>query len=129
MTLDFIEKRIKEQQTEIQKLRVWCLRNIISEERYTLIKESALSQLEYFESEKQKLIATSNKTNMSENETIKEAIQMLRNIDRFDLCNYRNGEFGIDTEKSLNLQGEYIDSCDVDQIIEYLESKLATNSG
>lgn len=61
MTLAFIEKRIKEQQTEIQKLRVWCLRNIITEERYTLIKGSALSHLEYFESEKQKLINSLNK--------------------------------------------------------------------
>lgn len=65
MTLDFIEKRIKEQQTEIQKLRVWSLRCIISEDRYVILKESALCQLEYFESEKRKLIANEISTKVS----------------------------------------------------------------
>lgn len=65
MTLEFIEKRIKEQQTEIQKLRVWYLRCIISEDRYVILKESALCQLEYFESEKRKLIANEISTKVS----------------------------------------------------------------
>lgn len=57
MTLEFIEKRIKEQCEYNAKLWVGFLRGIISNERYLILKESSYSQYYYFIEEKQKLIA------------------------------------------------------------------------
>lgn len=57
MTLDFIEKRIKEQVSEISNINFRLYLKMVTQERFSELQRSAKSQLEYFESEKQKLIA------------------------------------------------------------------------
>lgn len=57
MTLDFIEKRIKEQVSELSNINFRLYLKMVTQERFSELQRSAKSQLEYFESEKQKLIA------------------------------------------------------------------------
>ena len=37
-------------------------------------------------------------------------ISRLQKLKRFDLVNYRDGEYGIDTEREENDNGDYIDA-------------------
>ena len=53
---------------------------------------------------------------------IKETIEKLISIERFDLANYRDGEYGIDTEREFNDSGAYIDSYEIDKIIYELKN-------
>jgi hypothetical protein len=39
-----------------------------------------------------------------------DVIIRLKSISRFNLINYREGEFGIDTEREYDCNGDYIDS-------------------
>lgn len=52
MTLDFINKRIKEQEEYLDKLFHRWVDGEISEERFGEIHQSAKSQLDYFEQKK-----------------------------------------------------------------------------
>lgn len=63
MTLDFIEKRIKEQDDYVLDLWFSHIHGEIDFDRYDLLVRSAKSQLEYFEREKQKLIANDTRGN------------------------------------------------------------------
>ncbi len=57
MTLEFIEKRIKEQDDYLSNIPKLVHERHIDYSRGYALWRSAKSQLEYFESEKQKLIA------------------------------------------------------------------------
>ncbi len=61
---------------------------------------------------------------LNKNSDISDIINRLKLIQRFDLDNYRAGNFGIDTERSNNENGNYIDSCDIDTIIQELNQML-----
>lgn len=52
------------------------------------------------------------------------AITRLKSIRRFNLANYREGEFGIDTEREYDCNGDYIDSYEIDDVIRDLENGL-----
>jgi hypothetical protein len=52
------------------------------------------------------------------------AISRLKSIRRFNLANYREGEFGIDTEREYDCNGDYIDSYEIDEVISELENGL-----
>ena len=49
-----------------------------------------------------------------------ELIEQLRSIPRFNINNYRDGEFGIDSERVSDANGDYIDSCELDIVIEQI---------
>lgn len=49
-----------------------------------------------------------------------ELIELIRSIPRFNINNYRDGEFGIDSERVSDANGDYIDSCELDIIIEQI---------
>lgn len=49
-----------------------------------------------------------------------ELIELIRSIPRFNINNYRDGEFGIDSERVSDVNGDYIDSCELDIIIEQI---------
>jgi hypothetical protein len=51
-------------------------------------------------------------------------ISRLKSIRRFNLANYRDGEFGIDTEREYDCNGDYIDSYEIDDVIQELENGL-----
>lgn len=51
-------------------------------------------------------------------------ISRLKSIRRFNLANYREGEFGIDTEREYDCNGDYIDSYEIDEVISELEKGL-----
>ncbi len=51
-------------------------------------------------------------------------ISRLKSIRRFNLANYREGEFGIDTEREYDCNGDYIDSYEIDEVISELENVL-----
>jgi len=51
-------------------------------------------------------------------------IILLNKLQRFDLTNYREGEYGIDTERENNDNGEYVDSYEIDDLINKLKSTL-----
>jgi hypothetical protein len=51
-------------------------------------------------------------------------ISRLKSIRRFNLANYREGEFGIDTEREYDCNGDYIDSYEIDEVISELENGL-----
>ena len=51
-------------------------------------------------------------------------ISLLQKIQRFDLVNYRAGEYGIDTEREENDNGNYIDAYDIDVLIKDLTNEL-----
>ncbi|MFW5847533.1 MAG: hypothetical protein ACOCVF_01255 [bacterium] len=59
-------------------------------------------------------------------DAIKEALNMgdvinrLQKLRRFNLVNYRNGEYAIDTEREYDDNGDYIDTYDIDVLIENL---------
>jgi transcriptional regulator with XRE-family HTH domain len=53
LNLDFINKRIKEQSEYLAMIRVWMLRRIITESRYTDLYDSATAQLKYFAQKKE----------------------------------------------------------------------------
>jgi len=53
-----------------------------------------------------------------------DVISRLKSIRRFNLANYREGEFGIDTEREYDGNGDYIDSYEIDNIIGELENGL-----
>ena len=55
---------------------------------------------------------------------IADVISRLKSIRRFNLANYREGEFGIDTEREYDNNGDYIDSYEIDDIILDLENGL-----
>ena len=40
-------------------------------------------------------------------------ISRLQKLKRFDLANYRDGEYGIDTEREENDNGDYIDAYEI----------------
>jgi hypothetical protein len=71
---------------------------------------------------------------MLENENLNEpekpqlnigaVISRLKSIRRFNLANYREGEFGIDTEREYECNGDYIDSYEIDEVISELENGL-----
>jgi hypothetical protein len=48
-------------------------------------------------------------------------ISRLKSIRRFNLVNYREGEYGIDTEREYDGNGDYIDSYEIDELISELE--------
>jgi hypothetical protein len=51
-------------------------------------------------------------------------ISRLQKLQRFDLANYREGEFGIDTEREENDNGDYIDAYEIDLLIKDLTNGL-----
>jgi len=51
-------------------------------------------------------------------------ISRLKKLQRFDLANYRDGEYGIDTEREENDNGDYIDSYEIDVLIKDLTNGL-----
>lgn len=51
-------------------------------------------------------------------------ISRLQKIQRFDLANYRDGEYGIDTEREENDNGDYIDAYEIDLLIKDLTNGL-----
>lgn len=51
-------------------------------------------------------------------------ISRLKKIQRFDLANYRDGEYGIETEREENDNGDYIDAYDIDLLIKDLTNGL-----
>ena len=51
-------------------------------------------------------------------------ISRLKSIRRFNLANYREGDFGIDTEREYDGNGDYIDSYEIDTLIEKLSNYL-----
>jgi hypothetical protein len=51
-------------------------------------------------------------------------ISRLKLIRRFNLANYREGEYGIDTEREYDGNGDYIDSYEIDNVIRELENGL-----
>jgi len=55
---------------------------------------------------------------------IANVISRLKSIRRFNLANYREGEFGIDTEREYDGNGDYIDSYEIDDVIRELENGL-----
>jgi hypothetical protein len=55
---------------------------------------------------------------------IADVISRLKSIRRFNLANYREGEFGIDTEREYDGNGDYIDSYEIDEVISELENGL-----
>jgi len=56
MTLEFINKRIAEQDEYIRQQWKVCLKGDISLDRYAIIASSACAQWEYLTGEKQKLL-------------------------------------------------------------------------
>lgn len=56
--------------------------------------------------------------------SIGAVISRLKSIRRFNLANYREGEYGIATEREYDGNGEYIDSYEIDGIIRELENGL-----
>ena len=58
------------------------------------------------------------------NTNIMLCINLLKSIRRFNLTNYREGEFGIDTERKYDCNGDYIDSYEIDEVINKLENGL-----
>jgi hypothetical protein len=71
---------------------------------------------------------------MNTNDTVHEAenpelnkaavISRLKSIRRFNLAHYREGEYGIDTEREYDGNGDYIDSYEIDEVIRELENGL-----
>lgn len=55
---------------------------------------------------------------------IADVISRLKSIRRFNLEHYREGEYGIDTERNYDSNGDYIDSYVIDEIIRELENGL-----
>jgi hypothetical protein len=53
--------------------------------------------------------------------TLIDVLSRLKSIRRFNLYNYREGEFGIGTEREYDCNGDYIDSYEIDDIISELE--------
>ena len=51
-------------------------------------------------------------------------ISRLKSIRRFNLANYRDGEYGIDTEREYDSNGDYIDSYEIDDVIREMENGL-----
>ncbi|MEM0173596.1 MAG: hypothetical protein QXI16_03715 [Sulfolobaceae archaeon] len=51
-------------------------------------------------------------------------INRLQKLQRFDLANYRNGEYGIDTEREENDNGDYIDAYEIGLLIKELTNGL-----
>ena len=51
-------------------------------------------------------------------------ISRLKSIRRFNLANYREGDFGIDTEREYDGNGDYIDSYEIDTLIKELSNYL-----
>tara|TARA_R110002051_G_C8543795_1_gene471590 strand:+ start:487 stop:696 length:210 start_codon:yes stop_codon:yes gene_type:complete len=51
-------------------------------------------------------------------------ISRLQKLQRFDLANYRDGEYGIDTEREENDNGDYIDAYEIDLLIKELTNGL-----
>lgn len=51
-------------------------------------------------------------------------ISRLQKLQRFDLANYRDGEYGIYTEREENDNGDYIDSYEIDLLIKDLTNGL-----
>jgi hypothetical protein len=51
-------------------------------------------------------------------------ISRLKSIRRFNLAHYREGEYGIDTEREYDCNGDYIDSYEIDEVIRELENGL-----
>lgn len=51
-------------------------------------------------------------------------ISRLQKLQRFDLANYRDGEYGIDTEREENDNGNYIDAYEIDLLIKDLTNGL-----
>jgi len=51
-------------------------------------------------------------------------ISRLQKLQRFDLANYRDGEYGIDTEREENDNGDYIDAYEIDLLIKDLTNGL-----
>ena len=55
---------------------------------------------------------------------IHSVISRLKKLQRFDLVNYREGEYGIDTEREENDNGDYIDAYKIDVLIKDLTNGL-----
>ncbi len=55
---------------------------------------------------------------------ISDVISRLKSIRRFNLAHYRADEFGIDTEREYDGNGDYIDSYEIDDVIRDLENGL-----
>ena len=55
---------------------------------------------------------------------IDAVISRLKLIRRFNLANYREGEYSIDTEREYDGNGDYIDSYEIDEVISELENGL-----
>lgn len=53
-----------------------------------------------------------------------DVIGRLKSIRRFNLANYRDGEYGIETEREYDANGDYIDSYEIDEVIRELENGL-----
>ena len=62
-------------------------------------------------------------------EQLSYVIARLRSIRRYDLDIYRDGEFGIDKERRYEADGGYVDSEEIDDIINILEKQLSPNNG
>ena len=59
---------------------------------------------------------------MRGNMKIQDIIRRLEELDRFDLDNYREGDYGIDTVKNSNKNGEYILAYELDNLITELKN-------
>lgn len=53
---------------------------------------------------------------------IKEIIDRLKSLRKFNITNHREGEFNINTERNYDVDGDYIDSFEIDDIISDLEN-------
>lgn len=58
------------------------------------------------------------------NTNIMLCINLLKSIRRFNLTNYREGEFRTYTEREYDCNGDYIDSYEIDEVINKLENGL-----
>ncbi len=52
---------------------------------------------------------------------IKDIIERLKGIQKFNLCNYVESEYAVSTEREYAFNGDYIDSYDLDYFISELE--------
>ena len=55
---------------------------------------------------------------------IPDIITRLQKLQRFDLDNYREGEYDIETEREEKEDGEYVDAYEIDRLIKDLTNGL-----
>jgi hypothetical protein len=65
-----------------------------------------------------------NEIEQLKNRSISTVVGRLKSIRRFNLAHYREGEYGIDTEREYDSNGDYIDSYEIYEVIRELENGL-----